>query len=81
VLDKMMAVGNRIFAQDQQMGALPTVYAASQDLPGGSYVGPDGRSETRGYPTLVGRSAQASDTKLAAALWQASEELTGVRFP
>ena len=81
VLDKMMAVGNRIFAQDHQMGALPTVYAASQDLPGGSYVGPDGRSETRGYPTLVGRSAQASDTKLAAALWQASEELTGVRFP
>ena len=81
VLDRMMAVGNRIFAQSQDMGALPTVYAASQDLPGGSYVGPNGRSETRGYPTLVGRSAQASDTKLAAALWQASEELTGVGFP
>ena len=81
VLDRMMAVGNRIFAQSQDMGALPTVYAASQDLPGGSYVGPNGRSETRGYPTLVGRSAEASDTKLAAALWQASAELTGVGFP
>jgi hypothetical protein len=63
------------------MGALPTVYAVSQDLPGGSYVGPDGRSELRGYPTLVGRSAEASDPRLAAALWTASEELTGVPFP
>ena len=44
-------------------------------------VGPDGFQETRGYPTLVGRSAQAADTKIAAALWTASEELTGTSFP
>ena len=32
------------------MGAQPTLYAATQDLPGNSYVGPDGRFELRGLP-------------------------------
>ncbi len=81
IIDRMMKLGNRIVAQSQDMGALPTVYAVSQDLPGGSYVGPDGRSGLRGNPTLVGRTAEASDPKVAAALWTASEELTGVSFP
>jgi NAD(P)-dependent dehydrogenase (short-subunit alcohol dehydrogenase family) len=77
----MMAIGNRLLAQSDTWGALPTLFAATQDLPGDSYVGPDGFQETRGYPTLVGRSAQAADTKIAAALWTASEELTGTSFP
>ena len=81
VMDRLMSVGNRIMAQSQEMGALPTLYAASQDLPGGSYVGPNARRETQGYPTLVGRTAEASDPKLAEKLWTASEELTGVTFP
>ena len=62
-------------------GAWPTLYAATQDLPGGSYVGPDGFHEGRGHPTLVGRSAAASDPETARALWDASEQLTGVHFP
>jgi NAD(P)-dependent dehydrogenase (short-subunit alcohol dehydrogenase family) len=81
VVDQVLQLGNRIVAQSAEMGALPTVYAATQDLPGASYVGPDGRSETRGYPALVGRSAQASDPELAERLWQESEKLTGVGFP
>jgi hypothetical protein len=52
-----------------------------EDLPGGSYVGPDGRAEQRGHPTLVGRSAAAQDADVARRLWERSEELTGVRFP
>jgi hypothetical protein len=35
----------------------------------------------RGTPTLVGRSAAASDPVSAVRLWAASEELTGVTFP
>ena len=81
VVDRFMAVLNRVVGQSAAMGALPTVYAVTQDLPGASYVGPDGRRELRGYPTLVGRSAAASDLHLAERLWTASEELTGVRFP
>jgi len=81
VVDRLMTVLNRMVAQSAAMGALPTAYAATQDLPGGSYVGPDGRNEIGGYPTLVGRSVAARDVGLAERLWSASEELTGVRFP
>jgi NAD(P)-dependent dehydrogenase (short-subunit alcohol dehydrogenase family) len=76
----LMALTNRLFAQSDAMGALPTLYAATQDLPGGSYVGPDGTGERRGHPTLVGRTAAASDAEMAKRLWDRSAELTGVAF-
>ncbi|EXF24691.1 dehydrogenase [Nesterenkonia sp. AN1] len=73
-------LAGRLLAQTSQEGAVPTLFAATQDLPGASYVGPDGRWELHGSPSLVGRSARASDPVLAQRLWEASEELTGVRF-
>ncbi|MDC0770160.1 oxidoreductase [Streptomyces sp. HD] len=76
----LMKIGNRFLAQDDRAGALPTLYAATQDLPGASYVGPDGVGEMRGVPTLVGRSAAASDAGVARRLWTVSEELTGVAW-
>ncbi|MFI0090436.1 oxidoreductase [Streptomyces bobili] len=76
-----MSFGNRFFAQDDRAGALPTLYAATADLPGASYVGPDGIAEMRGGPTLVGRTAAASDPEVARRLWTVSEELTKVTFP
>jgi NAD(P)-dependent dehydrogenase (short-subunit alcohol dehydrogenase family) len=79
--DRLLAIGNRLFAQTDEAGARPILFAAIQDLPGASYVGPDGIGEKRGYPTLVGRSAEASDVEMAKALWPLSEELTGVKFP
>ena len=69
------------FGQSPAMGALPLLYAATQDLPSGSYVGPDGRGETTGYPTLVGRSTKAQDAAVAQQLWLVSERLTGVSYP
>ncbi|MGW1282841.1 oxidoreductase [Streptomyces sp. NPDC002586] len=75
-----MAVANKVFAQSDKAGALPTLYAASQDLPGASYVGPAGLGEMRGAPTLVGRSAAAGDPEAARRLWTLSEELTGVAW-
>ncbi|UGT55142.1 oxidoreductase [Nocardia asteroides] len=72
---------NRLYSQDPTMGALPTLFAAVQDLPGASFVGPDGAGERRGYPTLVGRSANASDPATARRLWELSEALTGTSFP
>ncbi|MFI6546128.1 oxidoreductase [Streptomyces prunicolor] len=77
----LMAVGNKVVAQDDKGGALPTLFAATQDLPGASFVGPSGPMEMRGAPTLVGRSAAASDVAAAERLWTASEELTGAVFP
>jgi hypothetical protein len=35
----------------------------------------------RGGPTLVGRTAAASDPEVARRLWTVSEELTKVTFP
>ena len=76
--DLGMKLGNRFIAQSDTDGALPTLFAATADLPGGSYAGPSGFQEGRGAPTLVGRSQSASDVDLAKALWTASEQLTGV---
>ena len=74
----LMWVANRVVAQSDEMGALPTLFAATQDLPGGSYVGPDGPGEQRGHPVLVGRNAAASDADTARKLWELSERLSGV---
>jgi NAD(P)-dependent dehydrogenase (short-subunit alcohol dehydrogenase family) len=81
VQNAAMAIVNRVWAQSDEMGALPTLYAATQDVPGGAYVGPDGFAEQRGYPRVVGRSAAASDAAAARRLWELSEGLTGVSFP
>ena len=80
-LDLLLAIGNRLFAQDEDGGALPTLHAAVADIPGNSFAGPGGFMEQRGAPKLVGRSAAAQDMDVARRLWDASEELTGVRFP
>jgi NAD(P)-dependent dehydrogenase (short-subunit alcohol dehydrogenase family) len=80
VSNVLMAVANRLFAQSDTAGALPTLYAVTQELPGASYVGPDGMRETRGHPTLVGRTTAAADAHLARRLWTLSEQLTGVTF-
>jgi NAD(P)-dependent dehydrogenase (short-subunit alcohol dehydrogenase family) len=66
----------RLMQQSESAGALPSLYAATQDLPGGSFVGPDGRGQRRGIPALVGRSATANDSDLAQRLWTMSERLT-----
>ena len=80
MMNVVMKVGNAVLAQSAEKGALPTLFAASQDLPGGSYVGPDGRFEMKGHPTLVGRTTAASDVQAAERLWTMSEQLTGVSF-
>ncbi|WP_020670403.1 oxidoreductase [Amycolatopsis nigrescens] len=81
VVNAFAPLANKLFAQDSKAGALPTLYAATQDLPGASYLGPDGIGEMRGGPTLVSRTFAASDPEDAKRLWAVSEELTRVTFP
>jgi hypothetical protein len=50
---------SKLLAQDDKDGALPTLYAATQDLPSASHAGPDGRGEPKGAPTLICRTAAA----------------------
>jgi NAD(P)-dependent dehydrogenase (short-subunit alcohol dehydrogenase family) len=73
-------IGNRLIAQDEDGGALPTLYAAVADVPPAAFAGPGGLLEQRGAPKLVGRSGAALDAGVARRLWDVSEELTGVRF-
>ncbi|MEA2253200.1 MAG: hypothetical protein QOG70_3442 [Solirubrobacteraceae bacterium] len=81
VLDLVSIAGNRLLAQDEDGGALPTLYAATADIPGNSFAGPGGFMQQRGAPKLVGRTAAANDADVARRLWDVSEELTGARFP
>ncbi|MGE4424819.1 MAG: oxidoreductase [Solirubrobacteraceae bacterium] len=71
-------VGNVLIAQSAENGALPSLFAATQDLPGNTYVGPGGLQESRGAPKIVGRTQRAQDGPTARRLWTLSEELTGV---
>jgi NAD(P)-dependent dehydrogenase (short-subunit alcohol dehydrogenase family) len=77
----VMAVTNRFMAQSAEMGALPTLYAATEPgLEGGTYIGPDGAGEFRGHPVPVTPSQAARDEQTAARLWALAEQLTAVSF-
>ncbi|MBB0243895.1 SDR family NAD(P)-dependent oxidoreductase [Streptomyces alkaliphilus] len=79
--DSMKRFGSLV-AQSPAMGALPTLRAATDPRArGGSYYGPDGFMETRGYPVPVKVDARARDTAAQRRLWTLSEDLTGVTFP
>jgi len=79
VEDLVMTLVNKAVAQSPQMGALPSLYAATAvGVEGGQFFGPDGLGGTRGHPRPVtppkpARSARARDW-----LWEASAEATGV---
>ncbi|MFT4048242.1 MAG: oxidoreductase [Solirubrobacterales bacterium] len=77
----VMWFGNRTVAHSAQMGALPTLLAASGDEAPGSLIGPDGFRQFRGHPGVVESTRASRDEAVAAGLWQLSEQLTGVRFP
>jgi NAD(P)-dependent dehydrogenase (short-subunit alcohol dehydrogenase family) len=74
-------ITNHFIAQSQEMGALPTLYAATMPgVKGGQYFGPDGLFHMRGYPELAESNKRSHDAAVAARLWSVSEELTGVHY-
>ncbi len=78
IQDRIMALGNRLVAQDAGRGSLPTLYAATMpDAESGAFYGPDGIGELRGQPTKVGSSKASKDQAVAAKLWASAEQLTG----
>ncbi len=66
----------RLF-NDAARGALPALYAATADIPTGSYVAPDGFQHLRGHPRVIDPPRAARDPDLARRLWQLSARLTG----
>lgn len=78
----VMKVGLLVVGQkDAAMGALPTLRAATDPaVCGGTYYGPDGRGETKGYPVLVDSTERSHDVAAQRRLWLESERLTGVTY-
>jgi NAD(P)-dependent dehydrogenase (short-subunit alcohol dehydrogenase family) len=77
---KVFQTGNSLVATPPDFGARQTLYAASQDLPGDTYVGPRLAMWGPTGPTPL-RSPLARDGKKATALWELSEQLTDTKFP
>lgn len=63
---------------DPERGALSLLYAATQDVPGNSYVGPDGLGGLRGFPAVRRQSRAGLDAALAGRLWDTTAALVGV---
>jgi len=76
---KVWDAGNSLLATSADFGARQTLYAASQKLPGNSFIGP--KFAMRGPTGQSPRSPLASNQTTANALWRLSEQLTAVEFP
>jgi NAD(P)-dependent dehydrogenase (short-subunit alcohol dehydrogenase family) len=77
----LMAVPNRLIAVSPATGALPTLCAATlPGLPGGTYLGPGGRTGLRGTPAVLTPAPRARDTTSAIRLWEISRSLTEVSY-
>lgn len=81
LVKQAMRLGNLMFAQKVEMGALNQLYAAvDPGATSGRFYGPDSFGESRGYPTEVQPDPSARNEETARRLWTLSEELTGVTW-
>ncbi|WP_244963034.1 oxidoreductase [Nocardioides dongkuii] len=71
----------RAVSQSAAAGALPTLMAATADLPGGTYCGPGGPAEMSGAPRVVSSNRLSHDEDAQRRLWDLSEDVTGIRYP
>ncbi|WP_067703722.1 oxidoreductase [Nocardia jejuensis] len=78
--DTFLAIGNKLFAQSAEMGALPTLYAATAEVEPGGYYGPTGLRGLRGHPGRSGSTSASRDEVTARRLWELSEQLTKVGY-
>ncbi|MEH6622513.1 MAG: SDR family NAD(P)-dependent oxidoreductase [Dietzia maris] len=69
-IDRVVTGVCSLFAQPAAQAALTTMFAATRPLPPCSYTGPDAMRHLRGIPTLIGRSAEASDPAIAERFWE-----------
>jgi NAD(P)-dependent dehydrogenase (short-subunit alcohol dehydrogenase family) len=68
----------RLVMQDSGQGARSTLFAATRDIPGGSFVWPGGLAHMRGYPEIATASRGAQEAAVARSLWDLSARLTVV---
>ena len=78
---QIMAAATKLLGQPARLGALATLMAATADLPGSTYVGPDGPGQMRGHPRIVQPRRMARDEDAQRRLWALSEAATGIHYP
>ena len=66
------------FLNDPEHGALPTLFAATQNVSGNAYVGPGGRGSIKGNPKVRKPSREGLDAASAKKLWGVVSGLVGV---
>ena len=66
----------RFVMQDPEHGARATLFAATEDIPGGSFVEPGGFAHLRGSPGIATAAPSAYDATAARSLWALSARLT-----
>jgi NAD(P)-dependent dehydrogenase (short-subunit alcohol dehydrogenase family) len=62
-------------------GAWPTLMAATAELPGATYCGPDGFLEWGGRPRITTSNKLSNNEAAQRRLWELSEEITGITYP
>ncbi|MEV6772908.1 oxidoreductase [Nocardia sp. NPDC051030] len=80
IQDFFLSIGNRLIAQSAEMGALPTLFAATAEVEPGAFYGPTGLRGLRGHPGLSPSSSASRDEVMARRLWELSEQLTKVGY-
>ena len=70
-----------LVGQPSSMGALPTLMAATAELPGSTYVGPSNFLQMRGLPKVVKPRRLATDPAAQRRLWEVSEAAVGLHYP
>jgi NAD(P)-dependent dehydrogenase (short-subunit alcohol dehydrogenase family) len=77
----LMRASNRLFGQSAEMGALPTLFAAtSPAAQSGEFIGPQGLFGRAGSPGSLKAMSAAYDRTTMQKLWERSIELTGVDY-
>ncbi|WRQ32830.1 oxidoreductase [Bacteroidales bacterium MB20-C3-3] len=75
----ILSWGFRLVGQPAHMGALPTLFAATEpNLKGGELIGPDGWDNWRGYPAVSNDMNRYYKESVAEKLFNISTEITGI---
>lgn len=81
IVRRLGDMASTLFGQPAQMGAWPSLYAASMpDVRGAEYFGPGAFGGWRGHPERTTAGPAAYDPDVAAQLWARSVDLTGVTY-
>ena len=78
---RLFNLANRLVAQSAEMGALPSLYAATAEgLEPGGFYGPGGFMRMKGWPAPEMPDPKRVTADAAEKLWVLSESMTGLKF-